>query len=790
MSGILNKVNNTENISFAQNNIAPSTTDAKPTINVPIGEKSDVSNNIKILAERFKIPEDLMLQIMNQYPDFTTKSDQEKTEIVSSYKTSSNEVISESNNRSHEHAKIDTTSEKWQKMTDSQRLKFVLDENTKAFVGDKWEKFNSEEKFKAVQDYVNFEFSEHVKDWDKLTDEQKLDKIGEVFTMFDIAKKQHINPKELINLKLNNPDEYKKNYDEYAKDNAPITYCTIQDVYKKEENATQHVNGLLEYYGCSNLSELKEPSFAEYSYLKQLDKSSMNELQEIRLETYNDLEKNIGERGIKNLRFGKTTLYDLFTKEQLNDLGLENPDQSKSKDEKIAIYKRNQDKMAQALMPEILRCKTVDDFDKMFAKSGLDISAINAITQKIRSMDNPPKEFIEAYNQWINTDNTAALTSLSVDADAIEKGDKTPKWVQEYNSTKGIERQNDLIKQGILDIKNSKNIVRLFAKSFDADNAALINRTTLETGNVDLAEAAINGVGEREDAQEVFAISNKQIANSNKISDEMKEFYAQNSIVALKSPEARQAQTDDLGKYKLESFDKGTQKGFETVRLNESKVSEKSFDTVQKSTSETFTKVTSSDPKVTTFVEETKKIDWDSAEGTQKFVELADQHSYEFSKVLNQLSNTDKEKVIDKFCQNASAQQILKLIQNNPSLYSEILKSSGSKLNIFSEQIFKILISNGEDMVKIAKDLNINLFEFAETNKEFATKIALKTQNESFARKMLKDSVFYGILPGAKDYNDLCQLASQKNIEKANQDPPIPPEKDRIIPPPKIMIKS
>ena len=101
-------------------------------------------------------------------------------------------------------------------------------------------------------------------------------------------------------------------------------------------------------------------------------------------------------------------------------------------------------------------------------------------------------------------------------------------------------------------------------KEFEAEPAALANVTSYELDE-NLAKAITETIGEREDANKVFEISNPLIAESDKISDEMKQFYAQNTIEALKSPEDRQSQANSLGKYNLDSFNKGVQKGYENI---------------------------------------------------------------------------------------------------------------------------------------------------------------------------------------------------------------------------------
>ena len=164
--------------------------------------------------------------------------------------------------------------------------------------------------------------------------------------------------------------------------------------------------------------------------------------------------------------------------------------------------------------------------------------------------------------------------------------------------------------------------------------------------------------------------------------------------------------------------------------------------------------------------EELKKIDLNSAEAAQKFVEIVDKYNVQFSNYLAGLSQGQRTKMIELYCKNASPAKIFTFLKDNLSFYQTILNSAGTKLNMYKDDIFKLLKGKESNTVALATELGIDIMEYAKTNKEEAPDLAIVTKNSELARNILLNPGFYNYQPGSSVHQKLLELASNPKHNK------------------------
>lgn len=164
--------------------------------------------------------------------------------------------------------------------------------------------------------------------------------------------------------------------------------------------------------------------------------------------------------------------------------------------------------------------------------------------------------------------------------------------------------------------------------------------------------------------------------------------------------------------------------------------------------------------------EELKKIDLNSAEAAQKFVEIVDKYNVQFSNYLAGLSQGQRTKMIELYCKNASPAKIFTFLKDNLSFYQTILNSAGTKLNMYKDDIFKLLKGKESNTVALATELGIDIMEYAKTNKEEAPDLAIVTKNTELARNILLNPGFYNYQPGSSVHQKLLELASDPKHNK------------------------
>ena len=109
----------------------------------------------------------------------------------------------------------------------------------------------------------------------------------------------------------------------------------------------------------------------------------------------------------------------------------------------------------------------------------------------------------------------------------------------------------------------------LASKHNSKDAQEYLGQKSLESGDTAWVGSYNQYTALREDALDLFKGLNEYANQSDTITDEMKEFYAQNSIESLQTPEQRAAQAEDLKSYNNKSFDTGVDTGLANVARGE-----------------------------------------------------------------------------------------------------------------------------------------------------------------------------------------------------------------------------
>lgn len=253
---------------------------------------------------------------------------------------------------------------------------------------------------------------------------------------------------------------------------------------------------------------------------------------------------------------------------------------------------------------------------------------------------------------------------------------------------------------------NIEPYIRNAKETYATEQFAKINVTAAEYGYKEDLKLANEYAAQREDALDVFKISNNLIANSEKIADDIKQFYAQNSIEVLRTPEDRAAQAKDLGNYNNEYFDAGVKNGLENIKSESSSISKTSSNTADNQITQAnntkadyYVNVSQNDidtqNTLTNIIEDDKKqvkLDLSSQEDCNKLVAFFEKYPTEMAKYIATTSHRNKEDVLIALC-NSSKTAALAFFKSNPSLGAIILNCS--KIDLATQtDIALIMVKN------------------------------------------------------------------------------------------------
>lgn len=114
--------------------------------------------------------------------------------------------------------------------------------------------------------------------------------------------------------------------------------------------------------------------------------------------------------------------------------------------------------------------------------------------------------------------------------------------------------------QGFYDYVNSDD------NHFDDNNKSDLQYNVLKDLGKDESDKAMRSLKENcSNYLDILALSDNKVHNDNDISDDLKQFYAQNSIEIMDNDADRQARSDSLSSYNNDSFNRGVQQGYENI---------------------------------------------------------------------------------------------------------------------------------------------------------------------------------------------------------------------------------
>ncbi len=525
-------------------------------VNIPVGEHKQTNLDIDFIIKKYGVTDETACQILAQCPDFLTKTEEEQAEIMKTV------MPAEENNEHKDVIDIDFDSPEWKNKIPEERLQYVLEAGAKAQVGeDKWNSLNDKKRSKAIDKYIKSELSEHIEGWDKMTGDEKLTAISKLVTNYAIAKYNNMDFFELMKLKKNSPEEFDKLEQKYYADgNKEVNLVELRNknISQFQADSKLHKEAFMEYCGVNNIEDIPSEEYGkkEYEYLKSLNPDELNSHQKIQLKNYEHYVKILGEEKFELMEFGNKGMDSLLTDEELNSLDL-----VKDKDGNINLYNtENREKIKGIAVKKLISLKSPEEI-RDFIK-GLNPSGLRDLTAGMNRSEWSP-EFKEAFKEVFSHDRTATLAAA---VDTADNAGSQSDSAQGFYAANMLNRLDKLSAQSLnKDNELAKIVQKEMTSKYTSVHAAQAQVTAAEIGKEEYVAIGNEGIASRKDAVEVFSLTNKQIAESDKISDEIKEFYAQNSIEVIKSPEARQAQADDLAKYKNEYFDKGVKTGLENA---------------------------------------------------------------------------------------------------------------------------------------------------------------------------------------------------------------------------------
>lgn len=675
-------------------------------------------------------------------------------------------VINETEEIPNQHTDIhiDTNSPEWRSMSDVEKLQFTIETGVKSRIGEeRWNALTEEQRRAEKENYVRSELSEHIPGWNTMKASEKLDKMSDIVTLYSIAKNADMDFSELMRLKKDDYEKFQGIVEQYYADgHVRIDLARIGATVRDQclADVQSHKAQFFEFCGVGEGEVVEEYGKKEYEFLLSLDPSELTPYQQGKLNVYKGLEAKFGKDVIAKLELGNKNLSSLLSKDEINALSLTSDDNGS-----INYYdKDNRQKICSAFAQKLLLSKKPDEIQNYL--KGLSPEVLVAIMKEIGRPENEEKisdEFLQAFKEVIGTDFTTAIFNAN---DILTNRQNRSSRMQDFDSEHVLLGLDKLVKEQGLPSELAADVQRVMTGSYEKPYAVQAQVKAGELGVEEYVKAGNEGIAEREDATETFEDVNYAYANSDKISDDIKQFYAQSSIEVLKSPEDRQSQANSLGKYNLDSFNKGVQKGYENIANNERNNSSVNGNNVSNGNEVTKicqNPVNTSNPEAAQIQQNLRRLDLTKSEDVEKFLEIVDQHGLAISNYLAGCSAKDREDFISAYCLKANPKQIMKFLQANPSMYRDILNESGSKLAPYKEQIFVMLLPNN-DLNDLAKVLDIDLEKFAKANGQYAPDIALRTKNKDLARRLVTNPVEFNFNLGDPKAPQLRLLASTGNF--------------------------
>ncbi len=547
-------------------------------------------------------------------------------EILANSTPKQNEIASVANHE-HQHVEhehnfvIDFESDEWKNADAEGKMLYFMTQGAKQkFTEEAWNKLSDFQKNIERDKFLNEEFSVHNSEWESADETKKLKIISEFLNDYMLAEDLKMTLPQLFAFKTNSPDEYAKEQDRFFADNEKIDLVAKKENAKYEfvqqrENAEKNYNDTLsEFLKNHNITkeeflENKElilkfnaqytvendSKFDKYQakneQYKQLINTFLSEKGlsiedysknlQLQLDYYEYYKKEYGENAIP--RSQKENIAAIEQLKEINGGSLErigagdksfrsiisSEDNFKfDEEENITFDDEHFWKKADAVFRRYLNLSddaTADEVMRALADSDLDAYSIDLALKTMTSTKNPNRISMREAHKTGQI-HTAYL--LSASQDIKDENDQT------YVAEVLLPEQYNAVQKKGGDLSGIYKLTGEMAKNYTKENAALLSETSAELNDRNMVMATNQGIAQREDALEVLNIANQLINNSETISDEMKQFYAQNTVESLLTDEQRNAQIENLRTYDNEYFNTGIKDGLNNIANQTSSSSE------------------------------------------------------------------------------------------------------------------------------------------------------------------------------------------------------------------------
>lgn len=707
------------------------TPSSSTTVNIPIGQ-----NNSEELLKKLDITEEQLQEILKLHNDFHSLSYENQRQIVKEYKqTIINTTIS---NAIKQYSNLDEIALKTkfsQANTDEKLLivametaknKYIYSNNGSA---DKWNTLNEQEKISLIK--KEFDSIKGIFENDKIiSDINKNDKLDELFLRVQTANELQNNIDNLPSRK--NPGSTQKPQTGLTRDkliDARYDYlCRIIDAEDSHDFLSKLYSSPLvsdadkrlvapytiklaalthyiENCGEENLKKKFEnanpcPSDIDEFY-KEIDRSPLS----LNLEYLEYLEEQ-AKAGGRELT--DEELRELDTLRELKPYIVDQADETKKTDAEVGE--------ALTLLDSI---KESDDYKN--AKKFED--KINIIINTFDSTfgDKKPEERARLFSAIITelAQTLGAHLALRLHRAYVEKhGEEYTQYISSREGT-NIDATFDSHDIG--------------TKAYNAEQSENLTTAYVEGGHEGQIRAVTYGVGQREDAPDIFRGVNKRVAESEVVSNEARQAYAQYSV-EYSQPDFRQAQMDDLKTYNNEYFNKGAETGYQNAiqneRANNTQNSHETVPTQNTVETKTYSTDVISSSSVTVSPAEqkqvrqaTRQIEHEIDQNTmlaaqdkeqlkrearkvggdpQKLVAFISTHGQKFSKILGKMPSVTRRNIIKTFCKSADRAQILNFLKQNPSFADDIIGAGGYKIK---GDVSAFLILNKQHTAPLSQNL-------------------------------------------------------------------------------------
>ena len=570
----------------------------------------DPTNEMDINSYLMMSPDD----VKNKLDELLTKPIPQQNEI---------ERVANHEHVEHEHNfVIDFESDEWKNADAKGKMLYFMTQGAKQnFTEEAWNKLSERQKNIERDKFLNEEFSVHNSEWESADETKKLKIISEFLNDYMLAEDLKMTLPQLFAFKTDSPDKYAEEQDRFFADNEKIDL-----VAKKENVKTEHIENIQaaknnyeaklkeflnnhninmeeflkneklilafnnQYINKENSTEYdkRQAKNEQYNQLintflseKGLQKKDYRKNLQLQLDYYEYYKKEYGENAIPPSQKQNIAAINKLKEVNGNNLeGIGAGDKSFHeiiKTEDGFVYKeyghlKIEDehfyKKADAVFRRYLNLSddaTADEVMKALANSDLDAYSISLALKTMTSIKNPNRISMQEAHETGQI-HTAYLLGIGSDI----KDEKDQAYVAEVI----LPEQYQKVQKRGGDLSGIYKLAGEMAKNYTKENAALLTETSAELNDKDMVNATNQGITQREDALEVLNIANQLINNSETISDEMKRFYAQNTVESLLTDEQRNAQIENLRTYDNEYFNTGIKDGLNNIANQTSSSSE------------------------------------------------------------------------------------------------------------------------------------------------------------------------------------------------------------------------